>query len=71
MLDARRRPRTALLDLGVFRHRIVGVALATYLIVSFGTFGAQLVLPLYYQQARGLSPTWAGSSSPRKASACC
>lgn len=59
-LDARRRPRTALLDLTLFRHRAVGAALVTYLLASFGSFGAQLVLPLYYQQVRGESPARAG-----------
>jgi EmrB/QacA subfamily drug resistance transporter len=60
VLDARRRPRSALLDLSLFRHRAVGAALATYLLASFANFGAQLVLPLYYQQVRGASPTEAG-----------
>jgi EmrB/QacA subfamily drug resistance transporter len=58
--DARRRPRTALLDLDLFRHRAVGAALATYLLASVASFGAQLVLPLYYQQVRGESPMHAG-----------
>ncbi|MCU1280042.1 MAG: Multidrug resistance protein, partial [bacterium] len=60
VVDARRRPRTALLDLGLFRHRAVSAALVTYLLASVGSFGAQLVLPLYYQQVRGESPTHAG-----------
>ncbi|APR81139.1 Multidrug resistance protein B [Minicystis rosea] len=60
VLDARRRPATALLDLRLFRHRAVGMALVTYLLTSFGSFGAQLVLPLYYQQVRGESATRAG-----------
>ena len=60
VLDARRRPRSALLNLDLFRHRAVGAALATYLLASFGSFGAQLILPLYYQQARGESPIHAG-----------
>jgi EmrB/QacA subfamily drug resistance transporter len=60
VLDARRRPRTALIDLNVFRHRAVGASLAIYLLTSFGSFGAQLILPLYYQQVRGASPIHAG-----------
>ncbi|HEY2747396.1 MAG TPA: DHA2 family efflux MFS transporter permease subunit [Polyangia bacterium] len=57
---ARRRPTTALLDLNVFRNRTVSAALATYLLASLGTFGAALILPLYYQQVRGASPLTAG-----------
>ncbi len=57
---ARKRPKTALLDLSLFRHRAISAALVTYLFASFGSFGAQLVMPLYYQQARGQSPLWAG-----------
>ena len=53
VLDARRRPSSALIDLRLFKHRAVGVALVAYLLTSFGTFGAQLVLPLYFQQVRG------------------
>jgi EmrB/QacA subfamily drug resistance transporter len=60
VLDARRRPQTALLDLSLFRHRAIGAALVTYLLASFGSFGAQLILPLYYQQVRGESPMGAG-----------
>ncbi len=55
VLDARRRPDTALLDLRLFRHAKFDAALAAYLLTSFGEFGAQLVLPLYYQQVRGES----------------
>jgi EmrB/QacA subfamily drug resistance transporter len=60
VLDARRRPWSALLDLTIFSHRAVGAALVTYLLTSFGSFGAQLILPLYYQQVRGQSPLHAG-----------
>ena len=60
VLDARRRPLTALLNLGLFRHRAVSASLVTYLFASFGSFGAQLILPLYYQQVRGQSPLHAG-----------
>jgi EmrB/QacA subfamily drug resistance transporter len=54
-LDAWRRPDTALIDLRLFRHAKFDAALAAYLLTSFGEFGAQLVLPLYYQQVRGAS----------------
>jgi EmrB/QacA subfamily drug resistance transporter len=60
VLDARRRPETALIDLRVFRHHMLGAALVAYLLTSFGTFGAQLLMPLYYQQARGQSAISAG-----------
>jgi EmrB/QacA subfamily drug resistance transporter len=53
LIDARRRPETALLDLGVFKNRAVSGALATLLLVSFASFGGQFVLPLYFQQVRG------------------
>jgi EmrB/QacA subfamily drug resistance transporter len=61
VLDARRRPNSALIDLRLFKkHRAVGAALVAYLLTSFGSFGAQLVLPLYYQQVRGESAIGAG-----------
>jgi EmrB/QacA subfamily drug resistance transporter len=54
-LDAWRRPDTALLDLRLFKRVRLVAALAAYLLTSFGEFGAQLILPLYYQQVRGAS----------------
>jgi len=54
-LDAWRRPTTALIDLRLFKHPTFDAALAAYLLTSFGEFGAQLILPLYYQQVRGQS----------------
>ena len=60
VLDAWRRPGTALIDLRLFRHAKFDAALAAYLLTSFGEFGAQLVLPLYYQQVRGESALWTG-----------
>lgn len=60
VFDARRRPTTALVDLRIFQNRTVGLALVTYLLTSFGTFGAQLLMPLYYQQVRGESAVSAG-----------
>jgi predicted MFS family arabinose efflux permease len=60
VLDARRRPLTALLDLRLFRNGAVSASLVTYLFASFASFGPQLVLPLYYQQVRGESPSHAG-----------
>ncbi len=60
VLDAWRRPGTALIDLRLFRHAKFDAALAAYLLTSFGEFGAQLVLPLYFQQVRGESALWTG-----------
>jgi MFS family permease len=61
VLDARRRPETALIDLRVFgRHPMVGAALVAYVLTTFGSFGGQLVLPLYFQQVRGESAIGAG-----------
>jgi EmrB/QacA subfamily drug resistance transporter len=55
VLDASRRPTTALIDLRLFKRPTFDAALIAYLLTSFGEFGAQLILPLYYQQARGRS----------------
>jgi EmrB/QacA subfamily drug resistance transporter len=60
VLDARRRPSSALIDLRLFKHPMVGAALVAYLLTSFGIFGGQLLLPLYYQQVRGQSAIGAG-----------
>jgi EmrB/QacA subfamily drug resistance transporter len=54
-LDAWRRPTTALIDLRLFKRPKFDAALAAYLLTAFGEFGAQLLLPLYYQQVRGQS----------------
>jgi EmrB/QacA subfamily drug resistance transporter len=54
-LDAWRRPDTALIDVRLFKRVKLDAALAAYLLTSFGEFGAQLILPLYYQQVRGAS----------------
>jgi EmrB/QacA subfamily drug resistance transporter len=55
VLDASRRPNTALIDLRLFKRPAYDAALIAYLLTSFGEFGAQLILPLYYQQVRGRS----------------
>ncbi len=60
VLDARRRPTTALIDLRLFKHGAVVAGLTAFLLTSVGTFGAQLILPLYYQQVRGESAMGAG-----------
>ena len=53
VLDARRRPTTALIDLRLFKNARFDAALGAHLVTAFGEFGAQLMLPLYYQQVRG------------------
>jgi EmrB/QacA subfamily drug resistance transporter len=60
VVDARRRPASALIDLRIFAQPAVVASLAAYLLASLGAFGAQLVLPLYFQQARGESAFRAG-----------
>jgi len=60
VVDARRRPTTALIDLRLFKNPRFDAALFAYLVTAFGEFGAQLVLPLYYQQVRGESAMTTG-----------
>jgi EmrB/QacA subfamily drug resistance transporter len=60
VVDAKGRPESALIDLRVFRRPAITAALAAYLLASLGAFGAQLVLPLYFEQARGESAFRAG-----------
>ncbi len=60
VLYARPRPGSALIDLRLFKRPMISAALVAYLLTSFGSFGAQLLLPLYYQQARGETPIAAG-----------
>jgi EmrB/QacA subfamily drug resistance transporter len=60
VLDARRRPTTALIDLRLFKNARFDAALGAHLVTAFGEFGAQLMLPLYYQQVRGASAATTG-----------
>ncbi len=60
IVDARRRPESALIDLRLFKRGAVSAGLVAYVLTSFATFGAQLLLPLYYQQVRGQSAMGAG-----------
>jgi EmrB/QacA subfamily drug resistance transporter len=57
---AARRPLLALIDLRLFKNIRFDAALFAHLITAFGEFGAQLLLPLYFQQVRGQSPMWTG-----------
>jgi EmrB/QacA subfamily drug resistance transporter len=60
VVHATRRPLTALIDLRLFRNTRFDAALGAHLITAFGEFGAQLMLPLYYQQVRGESALTTG-----------
>jgi EmrB/QacA subfamily drug resistance transporter len=50
----------ALIDLGLFRDRAFAAASGTVFIFGVSLFGAMLILPLYYQVARGESALRAG-----------
>jgi EmrB/QacA subfamily drug resistance transporter len=54
------RCESPLVDVQLFRHRGFAAAGATVFLVGGALFGALLVLPLYYQVARGESPLDAG-----------
>ncbi len=49
-----------LIDLRLFRHRSFAAASSLMFISGLSTYGALLLLPLYYQQVRGASPLDAG-----------
>ena len=59
VLHARRAPRP-LLDLNLFRHRSFSAASGTTFLLGAALFGTMIVLPLYYQLARGESALTAG-----------
>ncbi|MPV48451.1 DHA2 family efflux MFS transporter permease subunit [Pseudactinotalea sp. HY160] len=52
--------RAAVVDLALFRHRSFGLGNAAALLVALGEFGMLFVLPLYLQNALGLSAMGAG-----------
>ena len=54
-----RAPRP-LIDVRLFRDRVVRAAAATTFLVGGALFGAMIILPLYYQVARGESALTAG-----------
>jgi EmrB/QacA subfamily drug resistance transporter len=60
VLHARRAP-DPLIDVGIFRDRVVAAATATTLLFGAAFFGSLLLLALYYQLARGLSATATGA----------
>ena len=59
VLHARRAPRP-LIDLNLFRHRSFSAASCTTFLLGAALFGTMIVLPLYYQLARGESALTAG-----------
>ena len=54
------RAARPLIDLRLFRSRVFGAAAATVFLLGAALFGALLVIPLYYQVARGQSALTAG-----------
>jgi EmrB/QacA subfamily drug resistance transporter len=54
------RVENSLIDLRIFRDRVVAAATATVLLFGAAFFGSLLLLALYYQLARGLSATATG-----------
>jgi EmrB/QacA subfamily drug resistance transporter len=54
VLHARRRGDRALLDLRLFRYRSFSVATVMMFLSGVCLYGPMLLLPLFYQQARGL-----------------
>ena len=59
-LNARRPGRLPAVDLRLFRHRPFAVASLLIFLSGASLFGLMFLLPLYYQQARGLDPLRAG-----------
>ncbi len=57
---ALRTRRPPLVDLRLFKARSFSAATSLIFLSGFGTFGALLLLPLYYQQVRGQSALDAG-----------
>jgi EmrB/QacA subfamily drug resistance transporter len=52
--------RTPLIDLRLFKVRSFAASNASLSLAGFGSFGALLLLPLYYQEVRGQSALYAG-----------
>ncbi|HET6742595.1 MAG TPA: MDR family MFS transporter [Kribbella sp.] len=55
-----RRTAEPLIDLALFRTRSFAASTALMFLTGFGLYGAMLLLPLFYQQARGETVTAAG-----------
>ncbi|WP_328999722.1 multidrug efflux MFS transporter [Kribbella sp. NBC_00709] len=55
-----RRTNEPLIDLGLFRTKSFTASTALMFLTGFGLYGAMLLLPLFYQQARGETVTAVG-----------
>jgi EmrB/QacA subfamily drug resistance transporter len=60
VLHARRQPGEALIDLRLFRSRAFAGASGLMFLAGLSIYGAMLLLPLYFQEARGYSALTAG-----------
>jgi EmrB/QacA subfamily drug resistance transporter len=55
-----RRAAEPILPLGLFANRVFSTAAAIGFVLGFAMFGALTFLPIFFQDARGLSPTKSG-----------
>jgi MFS family permease len=55
-----RRAAEPVLPLGLFRNRVFATSSAVLFIMGFAMFGGMTFLPIFFQDARGLSPTVSG-----------
>jgi EmrB/QacA subfamily drug resistance transporter len=55
-----RRAAEPVIPLDLFRNRVFSAASAVGFVVGFAMFGALTFLPLFFQDARGISPTLSG-----------
>ena len=59
-LSAERRAAEPVIPLGLFANRVFSTASAVGFVLGFAMFGALTFLPLFFQDALGLSPTASG-----------
>ncbi len=59
-----RRAAEPVIPLGLFGNRVFSAASAVGFVMGFAMFGALTFLPIFFQDARGLSP-------PRRGCDCC
>ncbi len=57
---ALRRPERALVDVRLFARRSVGASATMFILSSASLYGAMLLLPLYFQNVRGMTALEAG-----------
>lgn len=55
-----RRAAEPVLPLGLFKNRVFATASAVIFITGFAMYGAMTFLPIFFQDAKGLSPTASG-----------